>query len=289
MFGFHRTFYRGAIASTAAIGFAVTLLVALVMAPQSIASPISLLDSDVPAPPHIKSSDFPTTDQSMVRSIGALPSDTGGGASKPLGASAAQTGLLSPPASGAAPSSGSLREVLRTIVTLHQADRKPPSLGPAAPASGDRDADDSGIDLRKLILDSEVAGTMLRSIVDIKSSDGRGATFSILGLGNFALDVAPDVHAAIVSELSSGMGFHMSLLGDGRGYDGYPQATVNGNGLPDMPHTHINLVRAAWAWFLDFLNSPFGALVSMTAAIALFVWVCAKSVVFLQRRASRYE
>lgn len=188
-----------------------------------------------------------------------------------------------------------LREVLHSIVTLHSSDPKPavgrkPGQGRFSPNfAEDISEDDPGIDLRKLILDSEVAGAMLRAIVDIKSADSHGATFSILGLGNFALDVAPDLHAAIVSELSSGMAFRMSLNGEGFGYDGYPRATVNGGALAGMPHEHVNLIRVAWQWFLDFLYSPVGALLSMSAAITLLLWICVKSVVFLQRRASRYE
>jgi hypothetical protein len=187
-----------------------------------------------------------------------------------------------------------LREVLHSIVTLH-ADGKPiaarkPGQGRFSPNfAEDISEDDPGIDLRKLILDSEVAGAMLRAIVDIKSADSHGATFSILGLGNFALDVAPDLHAAIVSELSSGMAFRMSLNGEGIGYDGYPRATVNSGALAGVPHEHVNLIRVAWQWFLDFLYSPVGALLSMSAAITLLLWICVKSVVFLQRRASRYE
>jgi hypothetical protein len=43
-----------------------------------------------------------------------------------------------------------------------------------------------------------------------------------------------------------------------------------------------------WNWILDFLYSPVGALLSMSLAITVLVWICVKSVVFLQRRASRF-
>jgi hypothetical protein len=212
------------------------------------------------------------------------------------GAPAADAGSSEPAALswsgdvGAKPANGAtLREVLRSIITWHTADATPaarrPITGDARPAQ-DGDDGEIGVDLRKLILDSQVGGAMLRSVVDVESADKKGATFSVLGFGNFVLDFAPDLHSAIVSELSSGMAFRMSLGADRLGYDVYPSAAINPN--PSGPHENVNLLRVIWLWILDFVDSPVGALVSMAAAITVLLWVCIKSVVFLQRRASRF-
>ncbi len=193
------------------------------------------------------------------------------------------------------PSSGTtLKDMLRSIITWHAAEQTQAAARRSAegrfhPGSNGDDGE-LGVDLRNLILDSEIGGAMVRSIVDLKSSGKNGATFSVFGLGNFAVDFAPDLHAAILSELSSGMAFRMSLSGDRLGYDGYSGTTTTADTNPAAgPHENINLVRLIWKWILDFLYSPIGALLSMSAAITVVLWVCVKSVVFLQRRASRYE
>jgi hypothetical protein len=303
MFAFRRIFFSSYLPARRFAG-SITLALGVAFAGGALASPVSMLDDDgdswavaAQAPALV------AADRSTVRPITELPDIAGGvgsafdhDQSASSGEPASKPGLLAGAASGADQSGagGALRDVLQSIVTLHQSDRKLPAAQlkktqPPAGAMQDPGMDELSIDLRKLILDSEVAGTMLRSVVDIKSADANGATFSIFGLGNFALDVAPDLHAAIVSELSSGMGFRMSLTGDGRAFEGYPQATVNSDSLAGMPHEHVNIVRVAWNWLLEFLSSPVGALLSMSAAIAVFLWICVKSVVFLQRRASRYE
>lgn len=191
---------------------------------------------------------------------------------------------------GARPGNGAtVREVLRSIISWHTVDATPAARRPivgGARSAQDGDDGEIGIDLRKLILDSQVGGAMLRSVVDVESADKKGATFSVLGFGNFVLDFAPDLHSAIVSELSSGMAFRMSLGADRLGYDVYPNAALNPN--PSGPHENVNLLRVIWNWILDFVASPVGALVSMAAAITVLLWVCIKSVVFLQRRASRF-
>jgi hypothetical protein len=271
-----------------------------------LASPVSMLDADAATAATSRPLNIPKPDNaSTVRPIAPLPAPTAGASApsfnaQPTAPSAAQTpasaGLVPTAPATEQSGAGTLREVLASIVTLHQSDGKAspaPRLGQArilAKAAPGSSQDELNVDLRKLILDSEVAGTMLRSIVEIKSADAHGATFSIFGLGNFALDVAPDLNAAIVSELSSGMSFRMALLGDAWNHDGlYPQATLNGDNGQGVQHEHVNLMRVIWTWILDFLNSPVGALVSMAIAIALFLWIGVKSVGFLQRRASRYE
>lgn len=294
------------------VGAVAALLVACALAAPVAASPISVLDLDAVQLANVLRSDAPRNADEAMRNtraaLGVRPGmvDTSldrlntNGQVSPVAPSAAPSsgGLLDqsgPQDSAGSLKSGTLGNVLQSIITWHRSDETPPASRPAAGRdrpSGKQDRapseDELGVDLRRLILDSEISGTMLRSIVDIKSADSHGSTFSILGLGNFAVDVAPDLHEAIVSELSSGMAFRMSLSGERLGYDRYPEAALSGGALAGMPHENINLVRVVWKWALDMLYSPIGALLSMSAAITLILWICVKSVVFLQRRASRF-
>jgi hypothetical protein len=262
------------------------------------ASPISVLDRTVapsarPLPDQARR--LPTSPVVVSGSIPSLPiqaeaSDDSAPAAGPALAPLGWSGEGTPdkPLSGE-----TLRDVLRSMVTWHATDEthaaaaRRAAQGGFYPMSGGDDGE-LGVDLRKLILDSEIGGAVLRAIVDIKSADKNGATFSIFGLGNFALDYAPDLHSAIVSELSSGMAFRMSLSGDRLGYDGYPGSTVGTNPAATT-HENVNLVRVIWNWLIDFIYSPVGALLSMGVAITGLLWICVKSVVFLQRRASRFS
>ena len=262
------------------------------------ASPISILDrvagnseTIVRSAPALDMASPPRMSVPVVATSHAAPlADRADGAAPATDAASSGSAALSWSGDvGAKPGNGAtLREVLRSIITWHTADATPaarrPITGGAHPAQGDDG--EIGVDLRKLILDSQVGGAMLRSVVDVESADKKGATFSLLGFGNFVLDFAPDLHSAIVSELSSGMAFRMSLGADRLGYDAYPSAAINPN--PSGPHENVNLLRVIWLWVLDFVDSPVGALVSMAAAITVLLWVCIKSVVFLQRRASRF-
>lgn len=301
MVGFRSTFIS---LHPFATGVATALLLMCSMPQDAAASPISILDRngdsfaavvksarpvDLPAQAHR----LPTSPIAAPGSIPSAPDQPDASADSPgtvppTSAPSGWFGEMSPDK----PSSGdTLRGVLRSLITWHAADQtqqaaaRRSAQGRFYPLSGGDDGE-LGVDLRKLILDSEVGGAMLRSIVDIKSADKNGATFSIFGLGNFALDLAPDIHSAIVSELSSGLAFRMSLSGDRLGYEGYPGATVNNNTAG--PRENINLVRLVWNWILDFLYSPVGALLSMSAVITVLLWICVKSVIFLQRRASRF-
>jgi hypothetical protein len=289
---------------------AAVILLLMGSAPHDVAaSPISILDRSGNGSAGVAKSARPIDIPDQVRRTPAplivVPNSVPSAADQPdmiADLSLAHAGLATP---GSAPpgwlgnvtrdapsGGGTLGGVLRSIITWHAADETPAAARRSArvrsdPLSGEGDDSDLGVDLRKLILDSEVGGAMLRSIVDIKTADKSGATFSIFGLGNFALDFAPDLHSAIVSELSSGLAFRMSLNGDRLGYDGYPSAAL-GNNPAAVPHDNVNLVRVVWNWILDFLYSPVGALLSMSLAITVLVWICVKSVVFLQRRASRF-
>ena len=187
-----------------------------------------------------------------------------------------------------------LQEVLSAIVTVHRSTGQPvpngrvvraASIAPSRTTNGGGDE----FDLRKLLLDSEIAGSVLRASIDIKSADSHGATFAIFGMGNFAVDVAPDLRTAIVSDLSSGLAFRMSLGSDRFGSNFLPGSALNSNTPVESAPETPNLVRAALRWLMEFLNSPIGVLLWMSMSITLVLWICVRSVAFLQQRASRYE
>lgn len=300
-FDFIRPFVTGSLAA---------ILLAFTAICQVVASPISVLDLDGNQLASVLRSAAALEDRDVTQKLRASP----GGRSIVAGTNldqlntnaelapvsrqvgASSSNLLDRPSTAASPRNGTLGEVLQSIVSWQSAgqDQRPsrassrPRFNAARNDESPEDDEGLGVDLRKLILDSEVAGTMLRAIVDVKSADSHGSTFSIFGLGNFAIDVAPDLHAAIVSELSSGMAFRMSLSGERLGYDRYPEAALSGGALAGVPHENVNLIRVIWKWTLDMLFSPVGALLSMSATITVLLWVCVKSVVFLQRRASRF-
>jgi len=181
-------------------------------------------------------------------------------------------------------SGNSLKDVLRSIITWHNDGRIQPQT--AEPRSGDSDAD-GPINLRDLVLNSGIGATVLRAVVDAPPAEGDGSTFSVFGFGKFTLDLTPSLHSAVVSELSSGTSFGVSLNGDWLTNTNYLVAASNAYNGPNEPREKVNLVRLIWHWILDFVYSPIGALLSMSAIISMLVWVCVKSVVFLQRRTSR--
>ena len=196
----------------------------------------------------------------------------------------AQLGSQSESASDDQASGNSLKDVLRSIITWHNDGGSQSQTGERR--SGDSDPD-GPMNLRDLILNSDISGTILRAVVNVPPAEGDGSTFSVFGFGKFALDFTPSLHSALVSELSSGTSFGVSLNGDWLTNTNYLVAASNAYNGPSEPREKVNLVRLIWHWILDFVYSPIGALLSMSAIISMLVWVCVKSVVFLQRRTSR--
>jgi hypothetical protein len=182
-----------------------------------------------------------------------------------------------------------LRQVLRSIATTHRFQQQQPRGLPQG-ARRDRSApsDEASDDTEKrglaeLLLDSEIVGAMARSLVEIRTADGDGAIFSVLGLGDFVLDVTPSVHAAALTELSSGLSVGTPLAGDYSFYSNYGFGGADSR----MPREKVNVLRLMWDWVVDVVFSPVGVLASMVTGIVLFLWLSMKSVSLLQRRASR--
>jgi hypothetical protein len=184
-----------------------------------------------------------------------------------------------------------LKDVLRSLATVHRVELRPPPAAPAtrrAAAAANTDVDEDvnevqSAGLAELLLDSEIAGAMLRSLVTIKSTDSDGTTFAVLGSGDFVLDVSPAAHAAHIMELSSGVSF-----GTASGYSVYSDYTASGGG-GQVVRRRVNLVHVIWEWCLDTLSGPAGVLLSTITMIVLFFWGCVKAVGMAQRRGGRSD
>jgi hypothetical protein len=172
-----------------------------------------------------------------------------------------------------------LKDVLRSIATIHRAELRRPGTIPlpedrpaAMPATFEDASDVQAAGLAELLLDSELAGAMLRSLVKIKSADSDGATFSILSSGDFVLDVSPGASSGRVTELSTGLSF-----GTANGYSIYSDYTASG-GEGRVPRQRVNVLRLAWDWCVDTLFSPAGILLSTITIILFLSWACVRLV-----------
>ena len=184
-----------------------------------------------------------------------------------------------------------LRQVLHAMTTVHHASAAPANGGQtasrarvtSAPAGAD---DGPHVDLSEMLLDSEVAGAMLRAIVDVKTADGARKTFSILGMGNFTLDVVPEAHVAVVAEMSTGLSSG-GRMGGSPGYVRYPDYSGTGAANAPVPRQNINLVRVVWNWIVDLVWNPIGIFALMTLTILVFLWMCVRLADVAQRWAVR--
>lgn len=182
-----------------------------------------------------------------------------------------------------------LRHVLRSVATIHSLQQRQ-WYGPARGLQKQRSSFDEVSDdgewrgFAELLLDSEAIGALTRSLVEIKSADSDNTVFSVLGFGEFVLDVTPSVHAATLTDLSSGLSVGTPLGADYSVYANYGFNGVDGRG----PREKVDVVRVVWDWILDAIFSPVGLLASMVAGIALVLWLFMKSANLLQgRRVSR--
>lgn len=188
-------------------------------------------------------------------------------------------------------SPNALRNVLRSIVTVRRRDGAVAAL----PAVGQREikpvsrsdyGETARFDLLDLILDSDLTGAAARALIDVKSNDGELKTFSVLGLGDFVLEMKSSTQSAIIYELSSGWSATLVSGQNGNGLLGYSAGLAREGRYSPGVREHVDLVRLAWEWVVGVLTSPFGILAVMMVVILTFVWLVAKSIALLQRRTS---
>jgi hypothetical protein len=185
---------------------------------------------------------------------------------------------------GATVSHRSLKNMLRSIATIR---RTRPSTGEAPsrfPQSLSWDGSDY-FDPFALIFESDIAGSALRALSEVKTTDGHFTTFSILGMGDFVLEVEGDAHSAILYELSSRWSAALIGARDGSGLLGYSADPTRAGESAAGVRPNVNLLQLAWNWFVEILTSPLGVLTTMIVGITAFMWVVYRAITLLQRRA----
>jgi len=180
-----------------------------------------------------------------------------------------------------------LRQVMRAIATIHPSDNQPAQT--RVPSSIDPylyeglSASQAADYVSELILDSEIAGAVLRAVTDIKSTDGQFTVFSVLGMGAFVLDVSPGGHSLTISELSNGWSATLS----GKGGASYMEYAVSGVGEGGASVEKPNNFRLALNWLREIFLNPLALLLELIVGLLLMLWIAARSVYHLQQRDSR--
>jgi len=181
------------------------------------------------------------------------------------------------------PSERSLRGVMRSMATIHHWFDLAPNRGAqrvqVSPSGSYRD--DDGIaetGLVQLVLDSQMAGAALRSVVDVRATDGEYTEFSVLGMGDFVLELDTDTQqSAVMSELSSGFSATLTHGRDAAGrldlVEGSP-----GAGDADYGRERVNYFRFLKNWIIDIALSPVGILTWMVVTIVILMRAALKIV-----------
>jgi hypothetical protein len=164
------------------------------------------------------------------------------------------------------PSEGeTLARVARSIITVRRLPAAQSGWHPEQPqASGRRAAgdDDDGPGISQALLDSQVLGSMLEAAVAVTDIDHDARIFSVLGIGDFELDVTPGDPGITLSERSSDIATTI------------PYASFGITPLSETtkPEVKITLVELAWRLLLEFLSTPVGFLLSIVGSVYLVVW-----------------
>ena len=178
----------------------------------------------------------------------------------------------------------SLGQVLRMIATV---DRDDPATGRRrAGGRGDQSGGDSdSLGLSAIVFDSETSAALLRKVIDIKSTDGKVTVFSVLGLGDFVLEVTPGDHTWTIAELSTGWSLPISMGSDSTFRGDTASYSNDADSSPDAatPQKSIGLLRLV-RWLREFLLSPFGLLGLLMTSLFVLLWGAAKTIVALERR-----
>lgn len=178
-----------------------------------------------------------------------------------------------------------LEQMLRSVVTVEQGDQ-PLARSRFSGTGGDARGDGGSIGLSGIILDSETPAILLREVIDIKSTDGRVTVFSVLGLGDFVLEVAPGDHAWTISELStdwSMSSFSGSVTVASSESAESSNLDAAGRDAGAVPHRTIGVLQLL-RWAREFLISPTGFLSTLLGTLFALLWVAARTLVALERR-----
>jgi len=189
-----------------------------------------------------------------------------------------------------------LKDFLRSIATLRWNDSgnvQPHQLSvhesrgmPKSDFEADEQAD---LELSRTILDSSVAATLLHKIIDVRTVDYHGRTFSVFGAGDFVLEIAPGSHAATLSELSTKRSVTLLTdFGSDSGESNQVGSSQDSGSVSsvEMVRGRTNHIRIAIEWFVDLLTSPLAILLIMVAAVILVLRTAVRTVAMLRAQAA---
>lgn len=243
--------------------------------PDAVAAPILTVEESVPAPASRPAAPVRLDNEDIRALLGIHRDDD---AVQPSAFSGAgDVGVPSGSPGGVpapAPAAETLRAVLRSLVTVEPAPVA--AAGPSASDGPGRHArlsrdDPSRLGIAETILDSETLGRMAAAAVRIDGFDADGPIFSVLGIGNFHVDVGADgtdVDAAPGSDPSS----------DAADPSGDPESQA----APVAPAQKIDLGLLILGFVSEFLETPLGMITSVAIAVYLVISGLLKFAGFIQ-------
>lgn len=176
------------------------------------------------------------------------------------------------PAAADAASGETLAEVLRSL-TIEHSDPfgRQPRAAPERSYIAARpvpENDDGGqwLGWRETILESSSAGSMLRSMVDVRASGDSAAGFSVFGLGNFALETTSGGGGLVLTDLDHSMTLPISAA---------PLVRYENDTVAPPVTTGPGAGYAIFRFFrslANFTSSPLGIVLEVLAAL---LWGCA--------------
>jgi len=175
------------------------------------------------------------------------------------------------------PRSGdTLAQVLRSIAIVHrEPDRRASAETEQRVRAIAEEEDGDWLGWRETILNSTFAGAALQSLVDVHAEGGNPAGFSVLGIGNFRLEISqgPTEDAR---ELSPSPTRQVGAASDS-------SAEVQNWDIEGRKPMRIGLLIAI---VLNFLATPLGILLETTIALILTFWMAVRSIAVIREARS---
>jgi hypothetical protein len=164
---------------------------------------------------------------------------------------------------------------LVVVYPIRDAPESSDGIDHPAAASAD-DNDDDWVSLREAILDSTFAGAMVRSVVDVHTGGEGTGSFSIFGLGNFALEATSGGGAVELSEISNGWSV---TLTPHRGGD---YVDLSKEELSDLGPKRAPALRWLITVVVGYLTSPLGIVLETLAALLALFWLVIRGVALMR-------
>lgn len=178
----------------------------------------------------------------------------------------------------------SLRDMLRELIPARTgaagcANSGEPT-GCAAAATGpvgDGAHGREDLGLAESLLESRTAAALFSDVVQRSGAIGDAPVFSVLGVGQFALEVKPETHSVTIYELTSRMALPVSYGGDPQNFDLIDQRQV-----AEKPAQPLLLHALILEKLHAFLASPWGVLTSIGIAVLTTIWGFSRLIAMLR-------